>query len=369
MQDLGPDACHALFESVPDGLLLVDDRHRIVEANAQAHALFGYAPGALFNRPLSDLVPVEARHAHADAVAGYLHRPVARSMGRRAGLRGLRADGSTFPVEIALGRLPFGDGSLTVASVRDITAVEALWANLAEAERHACVARLAEGVAHEINNPLTYLAINLELVLRALRAGASGDEALGATRLGELACVLAEAQHGAHLVAQITRDLHTLGAPDRPELTAVDLGKCAASAVRLCGVALRRAATLVGPTGDATARASEPRVIQLLLNLLTNAIRAVEDQPRESARIEVRLGDAEAGVFVEVADNGRGMDEHVLARAFQPGFTTRANRVGSGLGLSIAQRQARAMGGDISARSELGVGSVFRVTLPCGSAN
>ena len=63
------------------------------------------------------------------------------------------------------------------------------------------------------------------------------------------------------------------------------------------GVALRRAASLLGPTGEAIARASEPRVIQLLLNLLTNAIRAVEHLPRDTARIEVRLGQAGAGVF------------------------------------------------------------------------
>lgn len=108
-------------------------------------------------------------------------------------------------------------------------------------------------------------------------------------------------------------------------------------------------------------------MIQLLLNLLTNAIRAVEHVPRDTARIEVRLGQAGAGVLVEVTDNGRGMDDAVLARAFEPGFTTRPDRVGSGLGLSIARRQARAMGGDISACSELGVGSVFRVTLPAAS--
>lgn len=290
-------------------------------------------------------------------------------MGRRAELRGLRLDGSTFPVEIALGKLPLGGELLTVASVRDTTAVERLWETLAEAERHACVARLAEGVAHEINNPLTYLTINLDLVLRALRAGASGPEAMSATRLAELACVLAEAQHGAHLVAQVTRDLHTLGAPDTGAVASVDLGRCVESAARLCGVALRRAATLVGPVGDATALGSEPRVIQLLLNLLTNAIRAVEDRPRDSARIEVRLGQAGAGVFVEVADNGRGMDDAVLARAFESGFTTRPDRVGAGLGLTIARRQARTMGGDLSARSELGVGSVFRVTLPAATAN
>lgn len=97
MQELDSAACHALFESVPDGLVLVDGQHRIVEANGQAHRLFGYAPGELVGRPLSDLVPPEARDAHAHAVSGYVQYPTARPMGRRAGLRGLRLDGSTFP--------------------------------------------------------------------------------------------------------------------------------------------------------------------------------------------------------------------------------------------------------------------------------
>lgn len=364
---LAMERCRALFESAPDGLLLVAAAGLIVDANERAHTMFGYGKGGLLGVPLTALMPEAARRGHGALVEGYFRDASPRVMGARPGLRGLRADGTIFPVGIALSPVELGDERFVIAAVRDLTEIERLRDDLAERDRAASLGFLAAGVAHEINNPLSFLVTNLDLAIEAVEEIAAAGGPLGEAQLRDLAESLAEAREGARRVREVVVDLLTLGTESSPDSGAViDLLGCAQSAIRLCGAGLRQAARVEGPVGEPTAtRGSAQRVVQALINLLTNAMHAVAGRPKGSARISVRVGTVDAHTaFVEVRDNGCGMDEATRLQVFEPHFTTRSGSGGLGLGLAIVRRQIEGMGGSIFVESALGEGTAFRLCLP-----
>jgi signal transduction histidine kinase len=112
-------------------------------------------------------------------------------------------------------------------------------------------------------------------------------------------------------------------------------------------------------------KATEPRIAQLLLNLVGNALEAMRDTPRHANELRVIVGRAADGrALIEVSDTGRGIPEDDLSRVFEPFFTTKPAGQGTGLGLSITQRLVLEIGGEIAVTSKVGEGTTFRVLLP-----
>ncbi|MBN7137378.1 hypothetical protein A7A76_21915, partial [Lysobacter enzymogenes] len=143
---MSADASFAgLFEAVPDALLLVDGDGRIVQANAQAERLFGYAPGALLRMEVETLIPAAARERHRRYRENYMARPHVRPMGVSGqSLIGLRPDGTQFPVEIALSPIGGAHGSRFLASVRDISETQRARQALVRARYDALAARIGQ---------------------------------------------------------------------------------------------------------------------------------------------------------------------------------------------------------------------------------
>ncbi|MCI4569442.1 PAS domain S-box protein [Lysobacter sp. CFH 32150] len=110
-----------LLESMPDGILMVDQSGRIVHSNSQAERLFGYQSGELRGRSIEQLLPARYRGVHADHRSGYFEQPRTRTMGMGLELYGLRKDGKEFPVEISLSPMQSGDDTLVVSAIRDIS--------------------------------------------------------------------------------------------------------------------------------------------------------------------------------------------------------------------------------------------------------
>ena len=230
---------------------------------------------------------------------------------------------------------------------------------LASSARLAMLGTLAAGVAHEINNPLTYLKSNLSFVREELvRLGATPaalDEAL------------ADAADGVERVRGIVRHLMALSQiePTRDlqpvELHAV-LDQCVEMARRdiQARARLRREYGEIPPVwGDRT------QLVQVFLNLLVNAAQAVPDgtPDRHEIRVATRLDPDSAKVVVEVSDTGAGIPPANLDRIWEPFFTTKPVEQGIGLGLSICRSLVGAIGGTIAVRSREGAGSTFTVCL------
>ncbi len=230
-------------------------------------------------------------------------------------------------------------------------------------DRSTALGTLVAGVAHEINNPLAYVTLNLHFVARELPR-CTGNPELRKLLLERLA----EAQHGAARVSAIVRDLRTFSRTEHEErVEPVDLVSVLEQSVRMLDLAqpvrIRRVFVPVPPImGNAA------RLEQVFLNLLLNAAQALPDtEPaRRVITLELKPWSDNGRSLVEasVRDGGAGIPAELLDRVFDPFFTTKGPSTGTGLGLPICHNIITRLGGEIRAESQLGVGTTFHVRLP-----
>jgi CheY-like chemotaxis protein len=242
-----------------------------------------------------------------------------------------------------------------------------------ETERLASVGTLAAGVAHEINNPLTYVACNVAHALSLL------DRLEGADRAAvveELRACLTDAVEGTGRVAEIVGDLRVLARPHRASgemraqtapLEAVDVRAAAVTSLRMVNLVTRHRARVELAVDDDVPRAGaiEARLCQVLVNLVANAAHAfVDDDP---VRNVIRVEASTRGEHIElvVRDNGPGIEPARLSAILEPFVTGGA---GMGLGLSISKAIVGSFGGTLRVTSEVGVGTAVRVVLKRASS-
>jgi signal transduction histidine kinase/CheY-like chemotaxis protein len=295
------------------------------------------------------------------AVAGMVTRRLSRPLERLVAFTDRIAEGD-LEARVDPGR--------AVAEVRTLAeAMNLMAARLDEsrgrlilADRMASVGTLAAGVAHEINNPLTWVMGNLEYLAAELPELVAK---LGAERRAELEEVLGQTREGADRVRKIVRDLKLFSRADEGERGPVDIHKVLDLAVNMTRAELRHRARLVRDYGTVPpVLASESRLGQVFVNLLVNAAQAIVEGKAEDN--EVRLTtrcDGAGGVVVEVRDSGAGIPAAIRERIFDPFFTTKAVGVGTGLGLAICHGIVADLGGRIEVESSP-AGSCFRVVLP-----
>jgi signal transduction histidine kinase len=259
----------------------------------------------------------------------------------------------------------------------DITERKQLQSRLLLSDRMASVGTLAAGVAHEINNPLAYVTANLGYVHEEMgrlmeRWPKEGPPCPSLTHTVKSVCAaLGEALHGADRVQTIVGDLKTFSRETRETqqdpIRAVDVRKVLESTLSLAAGEIRHRAQLVKDYGEVPpVHGNDSRLGQVFLNLLVNAAQAIPaDGEADQHEIRVTTRTLPSGqVAVEVSDTGAGIAPELMGRIFDPFFTTKPVGVGTGLGLSICHGIITGFGGEISASSEVGKGSIFRISLP-----
>lgn len=347
-----------LIQKAPEPIAIFDKVH-FLYANDAFAAVLGYSRGEeLYPIPIAQLVHpkdlslLEARtrllidHGRSPPPHVYtcLHR-----------------DGSTRLLEATSVPFEYKGKSTILTMGRDVTERRMLEARLIQADRLAALGTLAAGVAHEINNPLAYLMLNLEWIARKVSEGGPAEQ--NAEWLAEM---LREARRGAERVATIVRQLRSFSRADDDTRRAVDLTAVAHTAIKLAGQEIRpraRIATVIEPIRPVWA--NEGRLEQVILNLLLNAAQALpEDRAATNEiRLVVRPG-PDGKAILEISDNGEGIAPDVLPRIFDPFFTTKPPGVGTGLGLSICHGIVASLGGQITVDSVPGEGTTFHVVLP-----
>lgn len=297
-----------------------------------------------------------------EAVAKHLQEAIDSHQSFEFELRVVRADGAVRSV-VARGLAEVEqERPVAVFGVfQDVTERKALQERVLQSERMASVGTLAAGVAHEINNPLTYVLHNVRLVSLALeRLEYLSDE------LGELRGMLEEAWDGAERVRKIVRGLKTFSRTDSETRMDVDVRLPLDAAIEIAGNEIRHRARLFRQFDETPPLvANESQLTQVFVNLLVNAAQALPAGGVEGGRIIARTRTDETGrAVIEIEDNGPGMAPDVVRRAFDPFFTTKPVGVGTGLGLSICRNIITSMGGDIEIDSFEGRGTTVRVALP-----
>jgi PAS domain S-box-containing protein len=355
------DNLRKILENMPDMVVVSRLDGSIAFANGRGQELFGIAPGSpisttsVADRVVAEDRPILARRREALA-AGLDPGP--------GQVRVLSARG-TLECEINGLHLDFDGAPAIVTVVRDVTERREMDRRLALADRMASIGTLAAGVAHEINNPLSYVLSNLRFLsgeLAAERARNPGPD-------GEALVAVREALEGAERVRRIVRDLKEFTRPS-DEQGPVDIEQVFDRAATLAANEIRFRARLEKDYGKVPpVRGDEARLLQVALNLLMNAAQAIPEGRPDDNEITVRTrSDALRRVLIEIRDTGCGMEPDVCRHVFEPFFTTKPVGVGTGLGLSICHGIVHSLGGDIAVESAPGQGSVFRISLPAEEA-
>lgn len=339
-----------LLEMLPDAMVVVDQQGIILHTNSSADVMFGYPVGGLRAQSLSVLMPVGTRAAHDEHVRRFVNAPLRRAMSTRTGLSARKADGTEFPVEIALS--PLGSDALVLAAIRDVTErqrLERLEAEqrerLATSERFAAIGVLASSVAHELNNPLAALLSNLEILPSVV--GRERDE------------TVADCREAALHIRTVASDLLSIGR--EPQIGAVSIQAAVESALRMTRSIVQKRARIVTELAPTPlVRGSQGRLVQVLINLILNAEQAMSEV-RGNHELRVGVEAASDGVICSVTDSGPGIPDERLPHIFEAFVTTKRN--GTGLGLSFCQQTVADFGGRLTVRSEPGQ-TRFALWLP-----
>lgn len=376
-----------LFDVAAEGLVVVGLDGKIVLYNPRLSEMFGYGPHELDDQPIEILLPEAFREIHARHRAGYSKHPVKRSMGIGMDLRGLRKDGTIFPLEIGLNHFELKGGRFVMGLVTDITErflaeaevlqsrqeleerVKQRTAELQKAEQnvrsaleterelHALKSRFVAMASHEFRTPLSTIMGSADLIDRYTASGQ--DEKVS--------------KHLARIrgkVREMTAMLNEFLSLERMEQGHVEPSPTEFDIVHLCIEMMEELRNMAKPgqtlnydhrNGPSKVRLDKQILSNLLSNLVTNAIKYSPDGKPVHITSEVTAG----RLRITVEDEGMGIPEedqhHLFERFFRGSNAT--NIQGTGLGLNLVKRYLDLMGGTISFTSKPG-NTRFSVDLP-----
>ncbi len=350
-----------LIEAAPDAVLVSRD-DRAVYANPVYLRLTGYDT-------IEDLRArngVELLHPEDRGMTDDRRRLILESAvpAPAREYRILRRDGRTVWVECVSLGIDFEGSPAILTFMRDISERRESQAQLIQTDRMATIGTLAAGVAHELNNPLAYVLINLGLFEREL-----GEMIPVAEDRERIKSRLRTLQEGAERMATIVRDLRSFCRPNSKTLRPVDLRLVLESAINMAMNELKDRARVVrdySPVPPVVADGA--RLGQVFLNLLLNAAQALDEGDPSANEVRVTLRAEGERIRVEIADSGHGIAPEIRGRIFEPFFTTKPAGIGTGLGLSISQTIVNGMHGELTVESEPGSGATFVVILPLPQA-
>ena len=376
-----------IFNESADGILLADSKtKKFYMGNRTVFQMTGYSLTEIIGLGIKDIHP-EKDSARA---MEELERQAAGEGNLALDIPVKRKDGSVFYADLNVTPVALGGRNFLMCAFRDVTERKQMQASLAQSDRLAGLGMLAAGVAHEINNPLSYILYNLGSLAEDLpRLSAAMEQCCSALKdkfgQGDVEGVMEsvldptilhdmieraqDALSGTARIRDITRGLGTFSRVEQTEKAEVNIQYAIECAVNMAYNEIKYRARLVKDFGQVPIIfASDGRISQVFLNLLINAAHAIDEGDVENNEIRVRTWAEGDEAFAEVSDTGKGIPPENMDKLFEPFFTTKGVGVGSGLGLAICRTIVTEFGGEISVESEVGKGTCFTVRLPVKSA-
>jgi two-component system NtrC family sensor kinase len=352
-----------MLRTAPDGIVVIDEASCILEFNSAAKAMFGFRRGEVLGRNIGTcIVPEHHEAAHAEGFARYLGGAAPVMLGRRVETEGRRADGSLIPIELTVTEVPVERRRLFVAYVRDLTDRKAAEAEAArqrnalhQSEKMSALGSLLAGIAHELNNPLSVV------VGRAIMLEEDCSDPRQSDHLRRLRESAERCSRIAQTFLKMARQTPADRKPTRIAPVLQSAQDLVAYAARSTGVAIA-----IDPGDDLPPiLADGDQIVQVLVNLMINAVQAMDGVGGARRLAVTARADRPAGVVViEVDDTGPGIPDEVMPRIFEPFYTTKAVGVGTGVGLAVSYGMITAHGGTLTARNRPEGGARFALTLP-----
>jgi len=353
----------SILDTVPDAMIVIDERGNIQSFSAAAERLFGHSAEQVVGKNIRIMMPSPYRESHDGYLERYLQTGERRIIGIGRVVVGERKDGSTFPMELAVGEMKSGDRRFFTGFIRDLTErqktearLQELQAELVHISRLTAMGEMASTLAHELNQPLSAIANYLKGSRRLLEGSTDGNAATIRDAMDKAA---AQALRAGDIIRRL-RDFVARGENERSVEHARKLIE-EASALALVGAKNLGVRTRFDfdPAVDFLL-VDKIQIQQVLLNLMRNAIEAMEAMERRELTIATKAVDADMAM-ISVGDTGPGIAPDVADRLFQPFTTTKAT--GMGVGLSICRTIIEAHGGQIWVEPNSGGGAVFHFTL------
>lgn len=352
----------SLMEKSPDGIVVHRER-RILYANPAFRELIGFDGESMEGISLERFVRPQDTN---DWERGLERLKKRESLEIRD--REIRCfDDTTLPVDVKAFEATFDGEVVQISIVRDLSEARELRAKMMEMDRMIAVGTLASGVAHEINNPLSFVHANLEFLLRRMCAGDCEEACPVFKDLvgGDVREVVLDSLEGTNRIRDIVSDLRTMAPSELKELEPMEVEQTLETALNMASNQIEQRARVVRDYDDLpTIESDESGLAQVFLNLLVNAAQAIPEGTPEDDEIHVSTRRDDSDVVVEISDTGEGIAESDIDRIFDPFFSTKPQGQGMGLGLSICRTTIRELGGHIEVDSEVGRGSTFRVIVP-----
>jgi two-component system sensor kinase FixL len=364
-QDSLAHAAHlqSILDTVPDAMVVIDMRGIMQSFSSAAARLFGYGSDEVIGKNVSMLMPSPYREQHDGYIERYLRTGERRIIGIGRVVVGARKDGSTFPMELSVGEMKSGKDRFFTGFIRDLTErqktetrLQDLQSELVHISRLTAMGEMASTLAHELNQPLSAISNYLKGSRRLLEA--STDE-----RAAMMRDALDKAAEQALRAGQIIRRLRDFVARGETERRVENLVKLVEDASALALVGAKDQAIRVQFRFDPSvelALADRIQIQQVLLNLMRNAMEAMQDSAIKELLLSAVPVENDM-VRVSVADTGSGLAPDVVSQLFQPFVTTKQQ--GMGVGLSICRTIVESHGGQIWAEPNPGGGTIFNFTL------
>lgn len=354
----------SLLDTVPDGIVVIDEAGLIRDFSPAAERMFGWDAEELRGENVSRLMPDPYRSGHDGYLARYFETGEKRIIGKGRVVVGARKDGSTFPLELAVGEMRVDGQRHFTGFIRDLTERQQAEARLQELQnelvhvsRLTALGEMASALAHELNQPLSAITN----YLKGSRLLLSREE-VPIERVGE---AVERAGEQALRAGDIIRRLREFVARGETERTVESLPKLVEEASALALVGAKEHGIRVRYRFSSEVElvlADKVQIQQVVLNLVRNAVDAMTEATSETRELTIAFAAADQNMAqVTVSDTGPGIDPEVAERLFQPFITTK--RSGMGVGLSISRTIVEAHGGRIWAAASPSGGASFGFTL------
>ena len=353
----------SVLDTVPDAIIVIDEDGIIQSFSSAAETQFGWTAEEAIGQNVKTLMPQPYRDGHDGYLDQYKRSGEQRIIGIGRIVVGERKDGSTFPMELAVGELRSGGARFFTGFVRDLTErqdtqnrMQELQAELMHISRLTALGEMASTLAHELNHPLSAIANYLKGGRRLLE-----QDQPDTVRVAE---AIDKAADQALRAGQVIRRLRNFVSRGESDREIESLSKLVEEASALALIGAKELSVRVSYDFDRhidLVLADKVQIQQVVLNLIRNAIDAMMASPHRALKISTEAGDGEGFARVSVADTGPGLSPEIAARLFQPFMTTKAQ--GMGVGLSISRTIVEAHGGRIWVESNPGGGVTFHFTL------
>ncbi len=348
--ELSQQYLKSILHSSDQAIMIVDQNEKFIAWNKGAEKIFGYTEDEIIGKNSSFLFP------DGDKYNNELQQIVEDS--KKIGYKSIveterkKKNGELITVRLSVSRLPSQNGEYAGRSIiiKDFTEFKRLQAQIDQSEKLAVIGQIAAGVAHEIGNPLTSISALVQILQRR-----SQDQFISEQ--------LVNIKENIDRITKIVRELVDFSRPPSYETAIQDITDVIKTALgivkydkRIRKVKFDTDFKTILPNVSVAA----DQLLQVIINILINALDAIEG----NGTISLKSDYDKTNVYLEITDDGCGMDGNTIAKIFDPFFTTKEVGKGTGLGLSVSYGIIKRFNGEIKVKSELNKGSSFIISLP-----